>query len=212
MLSVTNQQKGAGGARVRCATRSRRGFAPPSAPAALQPARLSTWECARSVRPARSGGHLGSTCASLGSSTYYCKDFREASPPPSGGPVHTTLSNGFGRKAESVRHGIRRTRPTNRSHSTRTEIARRIVSCRSSSPCTRQTAAVPFGDEPCQATAGAMGIKGASAHLRCGSMVLDLGVAAPRVPVGKAAFGRPSRPGTVLAHLDVGLSSDARQS
>ena len=36
MLSVTNQQEGAGGARVRCATRPRRGFAPPSAPAALQ--------------------------------------------------------------------------------------------------------------------------------------------------------------------------------
>jgi hypothetical protein len=40
MSSVTNQQKGAGGARVRCATRSRRGFAPPSAPTALRVATL----------------------------------------------------------------------------------------------------------------------------------------------------------------------------
>jgi hypothetical protein len=36
LSSVTNQQNGAGGARVRCATRSRRGLAPPPAPAALQ--------------------------------------------------------------------------------------------------------------------------------------------------------------------------------
>ena len=41
MSSVTNQQQGAGGSRVRCATRSRRGFAPPPAPAALQIATLS---------------------------------------------------------------------------------------------------------------------------------------------------------------------------
>ena len=211
MSSVTNRQKGAGGTRVRCATRSRRGFASPSAPAALRFVTLPAWECAGSVRPARPGGHLGPTCPPLGSSTYYCKDFREAFPPPSGGPVHTTSSNGFGRKTESVRLGIRRTRPSNRSHSTRTEIARRIMSCRFSSPCPRPTAAVPLGDEPCQATAGAKGIKGASAHLRCGSMVSCLGVAAPRVPAGEAAFGRPSRWGTVLAHPDGGLSCDARR-
>jgi hypothetical protein len=42
MSSVTNQQKGAGGARVRCATRSRRGFAPPSAPDALRVIRQTT--------------------------------------------------------------------------------------------------------------------------------------------------------------------------
>jgi len=39
MPSVINRQKGAGGARVRCATRSRRGFAPPPAPTALCPGR-----------------------------------------------------------------------------------------------------------------------------------------------------------------------------
>lgn len=44
MSSVINRQRGAGGARVRCATRSRRGFAPPSAPAALLPARLAQEE------------------------------------------------------------------------------------------------------------------------------------------------------------------------
>ena len=134
------------------------------------------------------------------------------SPPPSGGPVHTTLTDRYGRKAELVRHGIRRTRPNNRSHDTRTEIAGHIMLRDTSIPCARQTVAVPHGDEPCQATAGAKGIKGASAHLRCGSMVSCLGVAAPRVPVGKAAFGRSVLPGTVLAHPGDGfLNSKAEK-
>ena len=137
--------------------------------------------------------------------------FSKESPPASGGPVHTTLTGKNDRKVELARHGIRRTRPNNRSHGTRTEIAGHIVLRGFSHPCARQTAAVPTGDEPCQATAGAKGIKGASAHLRCGSTVSCLGVAAPRVPVGKAAFGRSVRPGTVLAHPDVGFPYEGRQ-
>jgi hypothetical protein len=133
-------------------------------------------------------------------------EFLKESPPASGGPVHTTLTGGFGRKVEPVLHGTRRTRPNNRSHDTRTEIAGHTVLRASSHPCAHQTAAVPTGDGPCQATAGAKGIKGASAHLRRGSMVSCLGVAAPRVPVGKAAFGRSVRPGTVLAHPGDGFS------
>ena len=120
--------------------------------------------------------------------------------------MHTTLSDGFGRKAELVRHGIRRTRPNNRSHGTRTEIAGHIVFHESSNPCARQTATISNGDQSCQATAGAKGIKGASAHLRCGSKMSCLGEAALRVPVGEAAFGRSIRPGTVLTHLDDGFS------
>ena len=125
--------------------------------------------------------------------------------------MHTTLTGKNDRKVELARHGIRRTRPNNRSHGTRTEIAGHIVLRGFSHPRARQTAAVPTGDEPCQATAGAKGIKGASAHLRCGSTVSCLGVAAPRVPVGKAAFGRSVRPGTVLAHPDVGFPYEGRQ-
>ena len=126
--------------------------------------------------------------------------------------MHTTLLDMRGRKAELVRHGIQRTRPNNRSHGTRTEIAGHIVLRASSHPCARQMAAVPSGDEPCRATAGAKGIKGASAHLRRGSMVSCLGLAAPRFPVGKAAFGRSVRPGTVLVHPDDGFSPRLPQS
>ena len=125
--------------------------------------------------------------------------------------MHTTMTGRRDRKVDLVRQGIRRTRPNNHSHDTQTEIAGHIVFREFSVPCARQTAAVPNGDEPCQATAGAKGIKGASAHLRCGSTVSCLGVAAPRVPVGKAAFGRSVRPGTVLAHPDVGFPYEGRQ-
>jgi integrase len=65
LSSVTNQQKGADGTRVRCATRSRRGFAPPSAPAALLPAPSSTWECVRILRSAHLGSDDGPTRAPL---------------------------------------------------------------------------------------------------------------------------------------------------
>jgi hypothetical protein len=69
-------------------------------------------------------------------------------------------------------------------------------------------AAVSTGDELYQATAGAKAIKGASAHLRCGSKVLCLRSAALRLPVGKTAFGRSIRQGTVLAHPDDGFSPE----
>jgi len=177
----------------------------------LQAISPSAWGCAESTRSTCSGGHLGPTCVPLGLSIC-AKGFERSSPPASGGPVHTTLTDGFSRKAEPVRHGIRRTRPKNRSYDTRTEIAGHIVLRDTSIPCARQTVAVPHGDGPCQATAGAKGIKGASAHLRCGSMVSCLGVAALRVPVGEGAFGRSVRPGTVLAHPGDGLSCDARRS
>ena len=55
MSSVTNRQKGADGARVRCATRSRRGFAPPSAPAALCHGRAFCRGRDLSERPSRRG-------------------------------------------------------------------------------------------------------------------------------------------------------------
>jgi hypothetical protein len=167
------------------------------------------WGCAEKAPSTCSGDHHGPTCVPLGASIYF-KNPEKASPPASGGPVHTTLTDRHNRKAELARHGIRRTRPNNRSHGTRTEIAGHIVLRASSHSCARQTAAVPSGDEPCQATAGAKGIKGASAHLRRGSMVSCLGVAAPRVPAGRAAFGRSVRPGTVLAHPDVGFSYEGR--
>jgi hypothetical protein len=126
--------------------------------------------------------------------------FSKESPPASGGPVHTTLTDRHDRKAELVRHGIRRTRPSNRSHDTRTEIAGHILFRDSSIPCARQTATVSTGDQSCQATAGAKGIKGASAHLRCGSMVSGVGSAAFKGSVGTAAFERAARLGCGLAH------------
>jgi hypothetical protein len=126
------------------------------------------------------------------------------SPPASGGPVHTTLTDRHDRKAELVRHGIRRARPNNRSHDTRTEIAGHIVFRESSNPCARQTTTISTGDQCCQATARAKGIKGASAHLRCGSMVLGVGSAALKGSVGTAAFEQAARPGFGLAHLGDG--------
>jgi hypothetical protein len=81
----------------------------------------------------------------------------------------------------------------------------------SSNPCARQTATISTGDQSCQATAGAKGIKGASAHLRCGSKVSGLGSAAFKDPIGTAAFGRAARPGYGLAHLDDGFSHDSSE-
>jgi hypothetical protein len=174
----------------------------------LQPIEFPARRCADKERSACSGGHHGPTCVPLGLSICF-RGFERSSPPASGGPVHMTLTDGLGRKVEPVRHGIRRTRPNNRSHNTRTEIAGHIVFRESSNPCARQTAAVPTGDEPCQATAGAKAIKGASAHLRCGSKVLCLRSAALRLPVGKTAFGRSTRQGMVLAHLGDGFTYEA---
>jgi hypothetical protein len=134
------------------------------------------------------------------------------SPPASGGPVHTTLPDRPDRKAELVRRGIRRTRPMNRLRGTRTEIAGQLLLRRFSDPCARPTAAVPSGDGLPRATAGANGTKGASAHLRCGSKVPSLGVAAPRNPVGETAFGRFIRLGTSLAHRGVGFFCAPRWS
>jgi hypothetical protein len=126
--------------------------------------------------------------------------FSKESPPASGGPVNTTLTDRHDRKAELVRHGIRRTRPNDRSHDTRTEIVGHIVFQESSIPCARQTATISIGDQSHQATAGAKGIKGASAHLRCGSMVSGVGSAALKGSGGTAAFGRAARLGCGLAH------------
>ena len=134
--------------------------------------------------------------------------FSKESPPASGGPVNTTLTDRHDRKAELVRHGIRRMRPNKRSHDTRTEIAGHILFCESSNPCARQTATISTRDHSHQATAGAKGIKGASAHLRCGSTVSVVGSAALKGSVGTAVFGRPVRLGTVLAYLDDGFSHD----
>ena len=114
--------------------------------------------------------------------------------------MHTTPTDRCDRKAALDRHGIRRTRPNNRSHDTRTEIAGHIVFHESSNPCARQTATISTGDQSCQATAGAKGIKGASAHLRCGSMVSSAGSAAFEGSVGTAAFERAFRLGFGLAH------------
>ena len=131
------------------------------------------------------------------------------SPPASGGPVHTTLTDRHDRKAELARHGIRRTRPNNRSHGTRTEIAGHIVFRESSNPCARQTGTISIGDESHQATAGAKGTKGASAHLRCGSMVSGVASAALKDSVGTAAFGRAVRLGCGLAHPGDGFFATA---
>ena len=135
--------------------------------------------------------------------------FSKESPPASGGPVHTTLMDKRDRKVELGRPGIRRTRPKNRSHGTRAEIAGHIVFQGYSDSCARQTATISTGDQSHQATAGAKGIKGASAHLRCGSMVSGVGSAAFKDPVGTAAFGRAVRRGSGLAHLGDGLSYEA---
>jgi len=129
------------------------------------------------------------------------------SPPASGGPVHTTPTDRHDRKAELVRQGIRRTRPTNRSHDTRIEIAGHIVFHESSNSCACQTATISNGDQSCRATVGAKGIKGASAHLRCGSMVSGVGSAALQGSIGTAAFGRAARSGCGLAHLGDGLAT-----
>jgi hypothetical protein len=139
------------------------------------------------------------------------QEISKESPPASGGPVHTTLMDKRDRKAELAQHGIRRTRPNNRSHSTRTKIAGHIVFHESSNPRARQTATISTGDESCQATAGAKGIKDASAHLRCGSKVSCLGSAAFKDPIGTAAFGRAARPGFGLAHLGDGFSHDSSE-
>jgi hypothetical protein len=122
--------------------------------------------------------------------------------------VHTTLTDRHDPRAALARHGIRRTRPNYRSHDTRTEIAGHILFCESSNPCARQTATISTGDQSHQATAGTKGIKGASAHLRCGSTVSGVGSAALKGSVGTAVFGRPVRLGTVLAYLDDGFSHD----
>jgi hypothetical protein len=98
-------------------------------------------------------------------------------------------------------------RPKNRSHGTRAEIAGHIVFQGYSDSCARQTATISTGDESRQATAGAKGIKGASAHLRCGSMVSGVGLVALKGSVGMAAFGRAVRRGSGLAHLGDGLFS-----
>jgi hypothetical protein len=142
----------------------------------------------------------------------YHIDSEKASPPASGGPVHTTLPDEPDREAELVRRGIRRTRPNIRSHGTRAEIAGQFLLRRFSIPCARPIAAVSTGDGLLQATAGAMSTKGASAYLRCGSRVPGLGVAAPRIPVGEAAFGRPIRLGTSLAHRGVGFFCAPRRT
>jgi hypothetical protein len=131
--------------------------------------------------------------------------FSKESPPASGGPVHTTLSDRVGREAELVRHGIRRNRTNNRSHDTRTEIEGHILFREFSVSCARQTATISTGDQSHQATAGAKGIKGASAHLRCGSMVSGVGSAALKGSIGTAAFGRAARSGCGLAHLGDGF-------
>jgi hypothetical protein len=123
--------------------------------------------------------------------------------------VHTTLTDRHDRKAELARHGIRRTRPNNRSHGTRTEIAGHIVFRESSNPCARQTGTISIGDESHQATAGAKGTKGASAHLRCGSMVSGVASAALKDSVGTAAFGRAVRLGCGLAHPGDGFFATA---
>ena len=130
------------------------------------------------------------------------------SPPASGGPVNTTLTDRHDRKAELVRHGIPRTRPNDRSHDTRTEIAGHIVFQESSDPCARQTATISTGDQSHQATAGAKGIKGASAHLRCGSMVSGIGSAALKDFAMTAAFGRAAQRGLSLAHSGDGFSRE----
>jgi len=135
--------------------------------------------------------------------------FSKESPPASGGPVHTTLTDRIDRKAEPARHGIRRTRPNNCSHDTRTEIVGHIVFHESSNPCACQMATISTGDQSCQATAGAKGIKDASAHLRCGSKVSGVGLAAFKDPIGTAAFGRAARLGCGLAHLGDGFVSRA---
>ena len=131
--------------------------------------------------------------------------FSNESPPASGGPVHAILTDKRDRKVGLGRQGIRRTRPKNRSHGTRTEIAGHIVFQEYSDSCARQTATISTGDESCRATAGARSIKGASAHLRCGSMVSGVGSAAFKGPVGTAAFGRTARLGFGLAHLGDGF-------
>jgi hypothetical protein len=130
------------------------------------------------------------------------------SPPASGGPVHTTLMDRHDRKAELVRHGTRRTRPNNRSHDTRTEIAGQILFRESSIPCAHQTATISTGDQSHRATAGAKGIKGASAHLRCGFKVSGVGLAAFKGSAGTAAFGRATRLGCVLVHPGDGFSHE----
>jgi hypothetical protein len=134
--------------------------------------------------------------------------FSKESPPASGGSVHTTLTDWHDRKADLIRHGIRRTRPNNRSHDTRTEIAGHIVFQESLNSCARQTATISTGDQSCQATAGAMGIKGASAHRQCGSMVSSVGTAAFNGSVGTTALGRAVRLGSGLAHQGDGLLLD----
>jgi hypothetical protein len=161
------------------------------------------WGCAEKAPSTCSGGRHGPTCVPLGLSIYQV--FERSSPPASGGLVHTTLTDRRGREAEPVRRGIRRTRPNNRSHGTRTEIAGHIVFREASNPCARQMATVSTGDQSCQATAGAKGTKGASAHLRCGSMVSGVGSAAFKGSVGTAAFGRAARLGCGLAHPGDGL-------
>jgi hypothetical protein len=126
--------------------------------------------------------------------------FSKESPPASGGPVRTTLTDRYDRKAELARDGIRRTRPKNRSHDTRTEIAGQILFRESSIPCARQTTTISIGDQSHQATAGAKGIKGASAHLRCGSTVSGVGSAALKDFAETATFGRAAELGLRLAH------------
>jgi hypothetical protein len=125
--------------------------------------------------------------------------------------VHATLTDKRDRKVEPVRQGIRRTWPNNRSHGTRTEIAEQLVFHESSNPCARQMTTISSGDQFYQATAGAKDIKGASAHLRCGSKVSYLGEAARRIPVGEAVFGQLLWLDTGLAHLDDGFSCEARR-
>jgi hypothetical protein len=134
--------------------------------------------------------------------------FSKESPPASGGPVHTTLTDKRDRKVELGRQGIRRTRPNNRSHDTRTETVGQILFRESSIPCARQTATISIGDESHQATAGAKGIKDASAYLRCGSMVSGVGSAALKDSVGTTAFGRAARSGLGLAHPGDGFSRE----
>jgi len=93
MSSVTNQQKGAGGARVRCATRSRRGFAPPSAPAALRVATLQ-----------RSTGPVGQRIASLGRSA---RDKRRKAVPPAG----QSAAIAFHKDSAAGKRGVRGAEP-----------------------------------------------------------------------------------------------------
>ena len=131
--------------------------------------------------------------------------FLRRSPPASGGPVNMTLSDRAGRKTGACRQGIAGKRPNNCSCGMWTGLRWHFVPARSSDSRTRPKPAFPIGALPLRATAGAKGIKGASAHLRYGSKVSHCGVAVSKIPFGKTDHGRSHRQDGVLAHLGDGL-------